>query len=94
MAPPEPAFDSSTHKAKEKLGGPATSNDSMQGPNELHLADASNIVAVYALCVAVTALLLAVGATLCLCCLGVATTLSVATSLVLLVAVSAARNSS
>lgn len=66
------------------------SNDGVEKKDldELHLAEASNAVTFYGICIAFTALLLAVGGTLCFYCLGLAMTLSAATTLGLLAAVS------
>lgn len=73
---------------KDKLDRFVTPNDSKPGLEEPHLADTSNAAILYGLCIAFTGLLLAVGATLCLYGLGIATTLSVFTTLGLLVVVS------
>lgn len=70
---------------KDKLDRFVAPNDSKPGPEEPHLADTSNAATLYGLCVAFTALLLAVGATLCLYGLGIATTLSAFTTLGLLI---------
>lgn len=88
MPPPKLAVNSNGEGGREKPVGVITFNDSKSGSDELHLADASNAVALYGLCIAVTALFLATGTTLCLYYLGLATTLSAVITLGLLVVVS------
>lgn len=91
MAPRQRVENGSNDGAKDDDGQFVTPKDSKTGPDDLHLADASNTVLLYGFCIAVAASLLAVGAALCLYCLSLATTLGVVTTLVLLVVVSGLR---
>ncbi|ROV93052.1 hypothetical protein VPNG_09430 [Cytospora leucostoma] len=85
MAPRERVASGSNDGAKDDDGRFVTPKDSRSGPDDLHLADASNAVVLYGFCIAVTAFLLAVGAALCLHCLSLATNLGLIITLIVLV---------
>ncbi|KUI63275.1 UDP-N-acetylglucosamine transferase subunit alg14 [Cytospora mali] len=72
-------------EAQEQLGALVILSDSKSGLDVLQLADASNAVALYGICILLSAFLLVLGTSLCLYYRGLATTLSGVTTLGLLV---------